>query len=168
MGGMAIFGKRTDKTLERELETHLGRRVDVLAEGSGSEVSLVGTKELLALRKLGEWHTFGWQEVASGSWRAEESVFAWRTTGGKDFTVGLDDVGRLPELFKERVQASMVTSISHDLLKGRVQIIGRRTLDGRDDITWYAIAGGGADLGDPAVAELIVAETDKLKAEYGV
>lgn len=167
MVGMGIFGKRTDKTLERELETHLGRRVDVLAHGSGPDASLVATKDVLALRQLGEWHTFGWEQVTSGSWRAEESVFSWKTTDGKDFTVGLEEVGRLPELFRERIQSSMVATISHDLVKGRVQIIGRRTLDGRDEMTWYAIASGGADLGDPAVADLVVAETDKLKAEYG-
>lgn len=164
---MAIFGKRPDKALERELQTHLSRRVDVLTQGTGPEASLLATKELLALRELGEWRIFGWEHIANGAWRAEDSRFVWTTTSGEDFNIHLDDAGRLPELFRERVQSSMVATISHDLPKGRVQIIGRRSLDGNDDLTWYAVAGGGADLGDEAVAALVVSETDRLKAEYG-
>jgi len=164
---MAIFGKRPNKTLEHELQSHLSRRVDVLTQGSGPEASLLATKELLALRELGEWRTFGWEQIATGAWREEDSRFVWKTTSGENFTVHLDDAGRLPELFRERVQSSMVATITHDLPKGRVQIIGRRALDGNDELTWYAVAGGGADLGDEAVAALVVAETDRLKAEYG-
>lgn len=164
---MAIFGKRPDKALERELQTHLSRRVDVLTQGTGPDASLLATKEFLALQELGEWRIFGWEQIANGAWRDEDSRFVWTTTSGEDFNVQLDDAGRLPELFRERVQSSMVATISHDLPKGRVQIIGRRSLDGNDDLTWYAVAGGGADLGDEAVAALVVSETDRLKAEYG-
>ena len=152
----------------QELRAHLGRRVDVVAQGSGPEASLLAAKDLLALRERGEWRVFGWEEIATGVWRSEESTFAWKTTADEDFTVHLDDAGRLPELFKERVQSSMVVTLSHDLPRGRVQIIGRRTLDGTDAITWYAVAGGGADLADPGVADFVVAETDRLKGEYGV
>ena len=166
MGGMAIFGKRPDKSLVQELQSHLGRRIDVIAQGSGPQASLLAAKDLLALRDVGEWKIFGWEQIANGAWRDEESTFAWTTTTGENFTVHLDDAGRLPELFKERVQNSMVVTLSHDLPRGRVQIIGRRTLDGSDHITWYAVAGGGADLNDPALADFVVAETDRLKAEY--
>lgn len=165
---MAIFGKRPDKSLVQELEAHVGRRVDVIAQGSGPEVSLLATKESLALRELGQWRVFGWEQIANGAWRDTESSFFWTTTAGEAFTVHLDDPGRLPELFRERVQSSMVVTLSHDLQKGRVQIIGRRTLDGSDAMTWYAVAGGGADLAEPAVADFVVSETDRLKAEYGV
>ncbi len=165
---MGIFGKRSDKTLEHELQAHLGRRIDVVAQGSGPESSLLATRDLLALRERGQWRVFGWEQIATGAWREEESSFMWKTTSDEDFTVRLDDVGRLPELFKERVQNSMVVTVSHDLPKGRLQIIGRRTLDGSDEITWYAVAGGGADLTDPAVADFVVSETDRLKAEYEV
>lgn len=164
---MAIFGKRQDKTLEHELEAHLSRRVDVLTQGTGPEASLLATREFLALREQGQWRTFGWEQIATGAWQEEASRFIWTTTSGEDFTIHLDDAGRLPELFRERVQSSMVASISHDLPKGRVQIIGRRSLDGNDELTWYAVAGGGADLGDDAVAALVVSETDRMKAEYG-
>lgn len=165
---MAIRGSRVDKSLLHELQAHMGRGVTVIAHGSGEEASLLATRELLALRSRGTWSTFGWEQVAHGSWRAEASTFSWTTTAGEEFTVHLDDVGRLPELFKERVQASTVVTLSHDLPRGRVQVIGRRKLDGSDEMTWYAVAGGGADLSDEAVAALVVAETDRLKREYDV
>lgn len=164
---MAIFGTRPDRALVQELQDHLGRGVDVIAHGSGPEVAVLATKELLALRSRGVWRTFGWEQVAHGAWHATESAFSWTTTHGDEVTVQLDDVGRLPELFKERVQASTAVTLSHDLTRGRVQIIGRRKLDGSDDLTWYAIAGGGADLADESVAAFVVAETDRLRAEYG-
>ncbi len=165
---MALFGRRFDKTLEHELQSHLSRRISVLAQGTGPRASLLATKELLALRELGQWQTFGWEQIAHGAWREDDSTFVWKTTSGQDFTVHLDDAGRVPELFRERVQSSMVATITHDLPRGRVQIIGRRSLDGSDEMTWYAVAGGGADLTDETVAALIVSETDRLKAEYGV
>lgn len=167
MGGMAIFGTRPDKALVSELEAHVGRNVSVIAHGSGPEVTLLATREVLALRSLGEWRTFGWEQIAHGAWRADESSFALTTTTGEEVALQLDDAGRLPELLKERVQASTAVSVSHDLTRGRVEIIGRRRLDGSDDLTWYAVAGGGANLEDPAVADFVVAETDRLKAEYG-
>ncbi|MGV8846869.1 hypothetical protein [Tessaracoccus sp.] len=165
---MAIFGIRPDKTLIRDLQTHIGRGVNVLAHGFGPDVVLVGTKELLALRTLGQWRIHGWEQIAQGAWDSDLSTFSWRTTSGDGISVHLEDVGRLPELFKERVQASTVVTISHDLTHGRVQIIGRRSLEGNDQLTWYAIAGGGADLEDEAVAAFVVSETDRLKVEYGV
>lgn len=166
MGGMAILGSRIDKSLVHELDAHVGHRVSVLAHGAGEEATLLATRELLALRSMGTWRIFGWEEIAKGSWRADASTFSWTTTAGEQFTVHLDEAGRLPELFKERVQASTVVTLSHDLPRGRVQVTGRRKLDGSDEMTWYAVAGGGADLEDEAVAALIVAETDRLKAEY--
>lgn len=163
---MAILGSRIDKSLTHELAAHVGKGVTVLAHGVGAEAGLLATREMLALRSSGTWRTFGWEEIAKGSWKAETSTFSWTTTAGEEFTVHLDDVGRLPELFQERVQASTVVTLSHDLPRGRVQVTGRRRLDGSDKMTWYAVAGGGADLSDEAVAALVVAETDRLKAEY--
>lgn len=164
---MAIFGSRPDKALVHELEAHEGHSVDVIAHGSGPEATVLATREKLAIRSMGQWQTFGWEQIAHGAWRAEESTFVLTTTSGHEVTVHLDDPGRLPGLLRERVQTSTAVTVSHDLPRGRVQIIGRRKLDGSDHLTWYAVAGGGADLEDEAVAAFVVAETDRLKAEYG-
>lgn len=164
---MAIFATRPDKALVRELEAHLGRRVTVIAHGHGPEATLLATRELLALRSRGEWRVFGWEQIAHGAWQADAATFVLRTTTDEELTVQLDDAGRLPELLKERVLASTAVTVSHDLTRGRVQIVGRRRLGDGDELTWYAVAGGGADLEDESVAAFVVAETDRLRAEYG-
>lgn len=152
----------------RELRTALGRKPDVLSVGHSSEVRLVALRTALALRELGEWQVWGWESIATGSWRAESKTFRWSTTAGEKYEVQLDEVDRLPEVFQERVQASTVLTESHDLVRGRIEIIGRRTLDGTNKTSWYATAGGGASLADPETAALVVERTDALKAEYGL
>lgn len=163
---MPLFRTGPDRIVVDELAAQLGRKVDVLAHGSGDEETVVATRELLALRRLGEWRTWGWEEIATGSWRAEAQRFRWTTTSGDKWEVTLDSVGRLPELFRERVQASTVVSESHELERGRVEITGRRKLDGTDQLKWYATAAGGASLADPATAAFVVERTDALSAEY--
>ena len=76
------------------------------------------------------------------------------------------DPGRLPELFQERVQASTVVQSVVDGTRGQVQIVGRRSLGEESALHWYAVPSGGADLEDPATRDAVVAETDRLAAEY--
>lgn len=138
----------------------------VLAHGSGPESTVAVGLEFIAVRALGQWESWGWEEILKGSWKGETSTFTWTTTGGRSVEARLDDVGRLPEIFHERVQASTVQSEAHELTRGHVQIVGRRRLDGSDDLTWYATAGGGASLDDPATAAFVVERTDMLKADW--
>lgn len=166
MGAMSFIAPRPDKSLLHELEQVSGRKVAVLAHGSGPEATVFATRELLALRHLGEWETWGWDEVLKGAWRAEQSTFTWTVGGNRKVEAKLDEVGKLPEVFRERVQASTVATEAHDLPRGSIQIVGRRRLDGSDEITWYTSASGGASLADPATAAFIVERTDALKQEW--
>lgn len=149
-----------------ELRPLLGKKPELLSVGSSDEVTLVATRAWLCLRSQGQWQVWGWEQVATGSWNHERRSFRWSTTDGGSHEVELTDPGRLPEVFQERVQASTVLSESHDLARGRIEIVGRRTLDGSGRTSWYATAGGGASLSDPATAAMIVERTDSLKAEY--
>ena len=144
----------------------LGARADVLAAGSGDRVSLVGTREHLALRRGDQWRVWRWEEVGSGSWNGEAKVFRWRTVTGERFEAALDEVGRLPDLFRERVQASTLVTSVVNAQRGQVQIVGRRGLGSDPTIHWYAVPSGGADLNDPATKQLVVEETDRLAGEY--
>ncbi|GAB3821270.1 hypothetical protein GCM10028820_29230 [Tessaracoccus terricola] len=163
---MSFMASRPDKSLLRELAQEAGRKVAVLAHGSGPETTVLAGRELLALRHLGTWELWGWDEVLKGSWKAEQSTFTWTVGGNRKVEAKLDDVGRLPEVFRERVQASTVATEAHDLPRGSIQIVGRRRLDGSDEITWYTSASGGASLADPATAAFIVERTDALKQEW--
>ncbi len=167
MDAMSLLAHRIDSSLLAELEEVTGSRPHVLAWGRGPGVLVVATREQLALRSGEAWRTWGWQEILSGSWRAERGVLRWVCADGGKVEAGLDSVGRLPEAFRERIQASTVVTETHDLAQGTVAIIGRRTLDGSDAMTWYASASGGASLADPATAEFVVRRTDALKEEWG-
>lgn len=163
---MELFNRLEPDILE-ELGQVLGHRPDVLAHGVGEEVILVGTRPVLA-RKLGDsWRVWGWEEIGSGSWDGEANTFSWRTVDGERFDAALTAPGRLPELFQERVQAStVVQSVVEGAPRGRVQIVGRRSLGRHSSLHWYAVPSGGADLGHPLTRSVVVAETDRLKAEY--
>lgn len=85
---------------------------------------------------------------------------------GDQHEVELTDANRLPELFRERVEASTVVQGYVDVAGGQVQIIGRRSLSAELTVHWYAVPGRGVDMSDPAIREAVVEETDRLKAEY--
>lgn len=166
MDAMSFMNRRLAPDLQQELDTHTGEKSRVLAHGSGEEATVVATTAFLGLRHQGEWETWGWEEILRGSWKADQSAFAWTTTDGRRIQAALDSVGRLPELFRERVQASTVVTETHDLPRGSIQIVGRRRLDGSDEMTWYAAASGGASLGNPDTAAFVVERTDQLKADW--
>lgn len=147
----------------------LGGKVDALAEGrAGEDVVMVGTKDSVAVRRDDGWHVYGWHEVERGSWRGESNTFRLFQMGGGRFDVHLDEPGRMPELIKERMQASTVATFHYDLPRGVLRIVIRRRLDGSDEMDFYAVPSGGASLDDPKTRELAITETDRIKREYGV
>lgn len=147
----------------------LGKRAKVLASGAvGDEPAMVATAERVAVRREGEWVAMGWHEIERGAWRGQTGRFRWSDIHGEEYEIELDDAGRLPELFRERVQASTVMTYHYDLEPGVVRIVVRRALDGTGALKFYAAPSGGARLEDPATVAFVVAETDRLKAEYGV
>ena len=136
------------------------------ADGPGGS-GLAGTKSRVAVADSGEWRVFGWHEIERGSWRAESGIFRFTMLGGERFEVQLETAGRLPDLFRERVQASTVATYYYDVEpEGEVRIVLRRPLGGSDALRFYAVPSGGASLEDPGTAAFIVAETDRIKAEY--
>lgn len=154
-----------------ELAAALGeKKPGVLAEATGADdVALVGTKSALAVRSEGRWRVFGWEEIERGSWRGETQTIRWWTAdGGEAFEVVLEHEGRLPELLQERVQAATVATFHYDLQPGQLRIVVRRKLDGSDEMKFYALATGGAKLQDPETQALVLAETDRIKKEYGI
>lgn len=163
---MALF-KRTDPTLFAGLEEALGRRPEVLAHGTGDDAVLAGTREALALRRAGEWSVWPWERVGGGSWKAETGLFRWKDIEGNKFEASLMEEGRLPALFRERIEASTVVQVVLDApTRGEVQIVARRGLGKEASLEWYAVPSGGADLDDPATRAAVVAETDRLIREY--
>lgn len=166
MGGMALF-RNTGPALFPGLDEMLGGRADVLAHGTGEGIVAAGTREVFAVATDGEWQVWPWEQISGGSWKADKGRFVWKTMDGETLEIALDESNRLPQLFKERVEASTVVQALIDApARGEVQIIARRSLGKVPSVHWYAVASGGADLGDPETREIVVAETDRLAEEY--
>lgn len=147
----------------------LGGKPSILAQAEGpDDVALIGTRTHLAVRRGGEWEAFGWHEVERGSWRGETKTFRWTTMDAEKHEAVLDEEGRMPELFKERVDASTVSTHHYDLPRGDVRIVVRRSLDAAGEMKFYAVASRGAKLSDPETRALVVHETDRIRAEYGL
>lgn len=164
-GGMSWF-KRSDPAHFEGLTEALGRRADVLALATGPETVLAATRESFAVRYEGAWRVWGWEEIAGGSWKSDPGTFRWRTVRGDELAAELSEPGRVPEVFRERVEASTVVQGYVDVPGGQVQIVGRRGLGPELNVHWYAVPARGVDLSDQATRDIVVRETDRLKAEY--
>ena len=64
--------------------------------------------ECLAYEQGGEWRFVLWHEIEQGSWNDQNRELRWEELGGRRGRVLLDHPARVPEVFKERVQASIV------------------------------------------------------------
>jgi len=95
------------------------------------------------------------------------SAAGW-THGGQRGAVALAEPVRLPELFRERVAASIVVEKFIPLRGGRgVTISGRRDLgDSAAVVTWHATLGRGLSWQETGVRELADAAVADVSAEY--
>lgn len=143
----------------------VGARVRVLAWARGADGPVVGLADRLALSCDG-WRFIGWHEIDSGGWDAETGRLRWRLVDGETGEVNLADPGALPDLFRERVTASIVVQERVNLARGRTAIIvARRRLDGGSSpLVWSVTEQGGRFTADQeAHAE---AELARLQSEY--
>lgn len=149
-----------------ELLRLLGSHTRILSWATGSEDEVVAaTVSSLAAYRDGQWQVWGWDAVMSGGWNTETKVLHWETVS-QQHSCELVDPKELPGVFRERVQASTVMTVSHDLPAGAVELVARRSLGPDGEVTWLARASGGASLEDPATAAFVVEQTDLLRAEY--
>jgi hypothetical protein len=112
-----------------------------------------GTRDALYLRD----HRIPWEQVEAADWDSDASVLTVREVGAwgqerPEHRVTLDEVGRLLELVRERVTASIVLQ-RHVALRGRqgVRVIARRAPHSRGEIAWLFEYDEGIDPDDPEI-----------------
>lgn len=152
----------------RSLTEAVGRRVRVLAWARGADGPVVGLADRLAVRGPDAWRFIGWHEVGSGGWDAATGHLRWRLTDGVRDDLVLENPGSLPDLFRERVEASIVVQERFELSRGRAaMIVARRPLDDtRAPLQWTVTRHGGSF--DIAQADQADAELARLRAEYDI
>ncbi|PUA80502.1 hypothetical protein C7S10_15180 [Nocardioides currus] len=115
-----------------------------------------------------------WELVETATWDRDEEVFriglvaAW----GEEkvvHAVPLAEPGRLLELVRERVTASIVLQ-RHVPVAGRrgVRVIGRRPPRGTGEIAWFFEYDEGVDPDDPDVREASEAALAAARADVGL
>ena len=132
---------------------------------------LVGRREVGDDRTLQppRWERIGWHEIESGGWNAADGQLVWVLTSHRRGSVHLTDPGLLPEVFRDRVAASIV-------LKQHLPIEGTRngvTLSARRDLAdptaplvWHHTPGKGTRMSDPVVSDLTRRALAQLRNEY--
>lgn len=167
MGAMNLFARRgLPDDLEAGLRAHTGGRPRVLAWAPAESGAVVALPERLAVLDGDGWTSIGWHEVLRGGWDADASALHWTgPDGGR--SVPLADPGRLPEVFRERVEATILVQRSVDLARGRFVIVSaRRDPWGEAPVAWALHPGPGVRLEDPDTAEQAAAALERLRAEY--
>ena len=143
---------------------------------------MVGSPAVLSLGDLGQvdlgatepgtagdgWRHVGWHEVEHGGWNAESRSLSWTLYSGRRGRVALAEPGRLPELFRERVAASIVVERFVPIRGERgVTVTARRDLGGGGTISWHSTLTRGLSWSTEGVAEEAARASAELQSEYG-
>lgn len=144
-----------------------GRRLASARASSGWCVLL---PDCLAEQKAGEWRLVPWHEIEQGSWNDQNRELRWEQLGGRRGSVLLDEPGRVPEVFKERVQASIVVhkQIPIDGTREGGVVSARRDLADRDAPLQWRIKRGRGTEDTPETQEVLEAALAMLKADFDI
>jgi hypothetical protein len=114
------------------------------------------------------WVHVGWHEIERGGWNVETGQLSWALYGGRRGAVGLAEPGRLPELFRERVSASIV--LERFVPVGRERgftVSARRDLAMPDaEIVWHSSLGRGLSWQTEGLQMLVEQAVTRLRNEY--
>jgi hypothetical protein len=139
-----------------------------LASGVSREGAVFAFAATLAYDLDGQWHPVPWQHVERGGWNSETQQLSWTTVDGEAVQLELTEPGRLPQVFKERVNASIACSVTVPLSSTRTAVISAR----RDPaapasaLVWRVAPGKGTTADDVADDPQVALELARLRAEY--
>ena len=154
------------------VETEPGEKVLAWCNGEGDEV-LAGTRDALYLVSGGTARRIPWEQVEAADWDQDSNLFRVSEVGSwgeqrrqHEFTIS--DPGRVLELVRERVTASVVLQ-RHVPVAGRrgLRVIARRAPRGDRPLAWFFEYDEGVDPDDPAVREAAQAALAAARDEVG-
>ena len=152
----------------RSLGALPGRQVRVLAWGRSPTGHAIASPSVLSFDDETGWTHLGWHEIERGGWEESSSRLAWTRYGGEPVFLELTEAGRLPEVFRERVAASIVLERFVPIRNNRgVLIVGRRDLSQADaQITWNSTLGRGLTWQGEGVQDAVEAAISQVRTEY--
>lgn len=140
------------RTARPQLAVPPGERLLAWADTADGPVG--GTRDALYLP---DGTRLPWEEVEAVDWDRDESVLVVSEVGSwgevrREHRLAIDEPGRLLELVRERVTASIVLQRHVPVAAGRgLRVIGRRAPRGDRPIAWVYEFDEGVDPDDPDV-----------------
>jgi hypothetical protein len=152
------------------MRVHPGRQARILAWARTPNGVCIGSPSLLSYGNESAWRHVGWHEIEHGGWNSETDKLSWSSYEGRREFIELAEPGRMPELFRERVSASIVAERFVPIAGERgVTVSGRRDLAGTSAvITWHQTLGRGLSWNSGEVRTVADAALAELQAEYGL
>jgi len=152
----------------------------LLAEAVATEAHLGGTRDALYVvhrhpgrMELTETVRIPWEEVEAADWDQETSVLRVSEVGTwgeprPEHAFTVEEPGRLLELVRERVTASVVLQ-RHVPLAGRrgVRVVARRAPRGDQPVRWLYEYDEGVDPDDPDVRRAAEAALAQAQSDVG-
>ena len=147
----------------------------VLASSTATDGTvLAGTRDAFYVVAGGETRRVPWEQVEAADWDRDTDTFRLSEVGtwGDQrpvHTAVLTEPGRLLELVRERVTASVVLQ-RHVPVSGRrgLRVIARRAPSGTGGVQWVYEYDEGLDPDDPAVREAARATLEAMRSEVGL
>lgn len=165
----SLFRRNPGDVPYAALDLEQGERV--LASGrAASGEPVVATDRRLFLPEAGGFRPIAWDGVENASWSTEEqALFVTETAvaGGRPrrHRIGLEGGGRLLDVIREQVTASVVISryVPVDAERG-IRVTGRRRPAG-DGLHWVVTPDAGVDVTDPQVRSRVDAAVAAVRSE---
>ena len=134
-----------------------GRPARILAWAAGGvpvERFCIGSPAVLSAGGVEAWQHVGWHRIERGGWNDELHQLSWVQLDGRRGSVQLDEPGRLPELFRERIEATIVVRQFVPLAGERgVTVSARRPPGGGGPLIWHTSLTRGLSWQTPCVRE---------------
>jgi hypothetical protein len=166
------------KTVYESWRSSLGAQPDrparILAWARTSNGYGIASPTILSYGDENGWKHIGWHEIERGSWNAELGRLSWvlHAVPGKPSPRGsleLVKPGRLPELFRERVSATIALERFVPLLGERgVTITARRDLGASNTIAWHSTLTRGLSWDTDGIRAAVDQAMEQLRTEYDV
>lgn len=150
-----------------------GERVLAWARSSDGAVVAGSRDALYAQDADGSLRRVAWEQVEAADWDQDSGVLRVSEVGSwgsarPEHAFTLEEAGRLLELVRERVTASVVHQ-RHVPVSGRrgLRVIARRAPSGRSGISWVYEYDEGVDPEDPAVRSVAESALAQAREQLG-
>lgn len=164
---------RRGRTPAPAVPVALGEKV-LAATTATDGVVLAGTRDAFYVVAAGETRRVPWEQVEAADWDRDTDTFRLSEVGswGEQRPVHvatLQEPGRLLELVRERVTASVVLQ-RHVAVTGRrgLRVIARRAPAGTGTIQWVYEYDEGIDPEDPAVRAVARSALETMRRDVGL